>query len=116
MFSVERVLGYAAVAFVIIIIPGPTVLFTISRALTYGRRTAVLSVIDAAERRRSIRQYEPAAVPRADVEEILRVAGLAPSFFNLQPWRFVVVDSPETKAHLVEAGHRQRPSARNRPT
>jgi threonine/homoserine/homoserine lactone efflux protein len=45
MFTVDRVLGYAAVAFVIIIIPGPTVLFTISRALTYGRRTAVLSVL-----------------------------------------------------------------------
>jgi threonine/homoserine/homoserine lactone efflux protein len=33
------------VALVIILIPGPSVLFTISRALTYGRRTAVITVL-----------------------------------------------------------------------
>jgi threonine/homoserine/homoserine lactone efflux protein len=33
------------VAFVIIVVPGPSVLFTISRALTYGRRTAVVTVL-----------------------------------------------------------------------
>ncbi|HET9168347.1 MAG TPA: LysE family translocator [Actinospica sp.] len=44
MFSADRLLAFAAVAFVIIVIPGPSVLFTISRALTYGRRTAVITV------------------------------------------------------------------------
>jgi threonine/homoserine/homoserine lactone efflux protein len=41
MVSLDRLLTFTAVAFVIIVIPGPSVLFTINRALTYGRRTAV---------------------------------------------------------------------------
>jgi threonine/homoserine/homoserine lactone efflux protein len=45
MFSIDRLLAFAAVAFVIIVIPGPSVLFTIGRALTYGRRTALITVL-----------------------------------------------------------------------
>jgi threonine/homoserine/homoserine lactone efflux protein len=45
MVSLDRLLTFTAVAFVIIVIPGPSVLFTISRALTYGRRTAVITVL-----------------------------------------------------------------------
>ena len=45
MVSVDRLLTFTAVAFVIIVIPGPSVLFTISRALAYGRRTAVITVL-----------------------------------------------------------------------
>jgi threonine/homoserine/homoserine lactone efflux protein len=39
-----HLLAFAAVAIVIIAIPGPSVLFTISRALTVGRRAALLTV------------------------------------------------------------------------
>ena len=42
----------------------------------------------AAESRRSIRQYEAAAIPEADLRELLRLAGKAPSAYNVQPWRF----------------------------
>ncbi|HEX4789452.1 MAG TPA: LysE family translocator [Actinospica sp.] len=45
MVSLDRLYEFAAVALVIILIPGPSVLFTISRALTYGRRTAVITVL-----------------------------------------------------------------------
>ena len=45
MVSLDRLFAFAAVALVIIVIPGPSVLFTISRALTYGRRTAVITVL-----------------------------------------------------------------------
>ena len=44
MFHAGRLLEFAAVAAIVIIIPGPSVLFTISRALTTGRRTALLNV------------------------------------------------------------------------
>jgi threonine/homoserine/homoserine lactone efflux protein len=44
MIPVGRVLAYAAVVTVVIAIPGPSVLFTISRALTAGRRSALLTV------------------------------------------------------------------------
>jgi threonine/homoserine/homoserine lactone efflux protein len=45
MFHVSRLLEFAAVAAVVVAIPGPSVLFTISRALTTGRRTALLNVV-----------------------------------------------------------------------
>ncbi len=41
----SHVLAFAAVVTVLIAIPGPSVLFTISRALTVGRRAALLTVI-----------------------------------------------------------------------
>jgi nitroreductase len=68
----------------------------------------VLTVQEAAERRRSIRQYQQAAVPSSDLEEILRITSLAPSSFNLQPWRFVIVHTPEVKAQLAAAANHQR--------
>ena len=40
-----RLLAFAAVAFVIIIIPGPSVLFVVGRALAHGRRVALASVL-----------------------------------------------------------------------
>lgn len=45
MVSGRHLLEFAALAALVIAIPGPSVLFTISRALTRGRRTALLSVV-----------------------------------------------------------------------
>jgi len=67
-----------------------------------------LSVPQAAEQRRSIRTYKPGSIPRSDLLEILRLAGLAPSSMNVQPWRFVVVESPELKEQLAAAAYRQK--------
>ena len=67
----------------------------------------VLTVTAAAEARRSIRKYEPTPIPRAHLDEILRVTGLAPSPWNLQPWRFVIVEDAATKAKLQEAAYGQ---------
>lgn len=44
MASFEHLVAFAPVAFLIVAIPGPSVLFTISRALTAGRRDALLNV------------------------------------------------------------------------
>jgi threonine/homoserine/homoserine lactone efflux protein len=44
MVPTRHVLMFAAVAAVLIAIPGPSVLFTISRALTVGRRSALFTV------------------------------------------------------------------------
>lgn len=52
--------------------------------------------------RRSIRNYDPTVkISREEMTEILATASLAPSSVNLQPWRFVVIDSPEGKAKLA---------------
>ena len=73
----------------------------------FNTTTEVLTVTAAAEARRSIRKYEPTPIPRAHLEEILRVTSLAPSPWNLQPWRFVIVEDAATKAKLQEAAYGQ---------
>jgi threonine/homoserine/homoserine lactone efflux protein len=45
MVPLRSVLAFAGVAAIIVAIPGPSVLFTISRALTGGRRTALWNVV-----------------------------------------------------------------------
>ena len=45
MVPASHVLAFVAVVTVLIAIPGPSVLFTISRALTVGRRAALLTVV-----------------------------------------------------------------------
>ena len=67
----------------------------------------ILDVREAAEQRRSIRTFEPGPIPREDLEEILDVARRAPSAFNVQPWRFVVVETPEVKERLAAAAYNQ---------
>ncbi len=44
VMSVERVLAFSAMSFLLIIIPGPSVLFVIGRALAHGRRAALTTV------------------------------------------------------------------------
>src|ERR1700742_4821260 len=39
-----NVLAFAVASVILIVIPGPSVLFTVGRALAYGRRTALLTV------------------------------------------------------------------------
>ena len=76
--------------------------------------TPPLSVPDAAARRRSIRAFSPEPIPHADFEAIFDVVRRAPSAFNAQPWRFVVVESPEVKEQLVAAANNQ-PQVRAAP-
>lgn len=45
MIVPTRIWEYVAASFVIIIAPGPSVLFVIARAIAWGRKTAVFSVI-----------------------------------------------------------------------
>ncbi|OIU70447.1 nitroreductase family protein [Rossellomorea aquimaris] len=52
--------------------------------------------------RRSIRNYDPAVkISKEEMTEILQEATLAPSSVNLQPWRFLVIDSAEGKETLA---------------
>jgi len=43
MVPASHVLAFIALVSVLIAIPGPSVLFTVSRALTVGRRSALLA-------------------------------------------------------------------------
>lgn len=61
--------------------------------------------------RRSIRNYNPNyKISRKVMAEILEKASLAPSSVNLQPWRFLVIESKEGKetlASLAQFNQRQ---------
>ena len=70
--------------------------------------STLLDVREAAVRRRSIRTFAASSITVEDIATILDTVRLAPSAFNVQPWRFVVVESPEVKAQLAEAAYNQR--------
>lgn len=45
MVSADRVVAFAAMSFVLIVVPGPSVLFVIGRALAQGRRAVLTTVV-----------------------------------------------------------------------
>ncbi|MDH6220684.1 threonine/homoserine/homoserine lactone efflux protein [Streptomyces pseudovenezuelae] len=45
MMSTDRLLAFAALSFLLIVIPGPSVVFVIGRALAQGRRAALTTVV-----------------------------------------------------------------------
>lgn len=53
--------------------------------------------------RRDVRRFKRDAVPDALVERLLRLADLAPSVGNSQPWRIVTVPSPELRTGVEES-------------
>src|SRR5437667_6723653 len=61
------------------------------------------SIIQAIDERRATLHYQTTAVQEDDLRRILEAALAAPSGYNLQPWRFVVVRDPEQRKRLREA-------------
>lgn len=53
--------------------------------------------------RRSVRAYQPRAVPEEQLRQILEAARWAPSPHGRQPWRFVVITRPEARHRLTAA-------------
>ena len=62
----------------------------------------------AALDRRSVRSYKDEDVSDEQVQELISLTGRAPSAFNVQPWRFVVVRNPELKQQLSAAAYGQK--------
>jgi iodotyrosine deiodinase len=62
---------------------------------------------EAMLRRRTVRQFSSRPVPRAVIEDCLRIAGSAPSGANQQPWHFVVISSPEMKRKIRHAAEKE---------
>jgi len=60
----------------------------------------MLTVMEAIQRRRSIRQFKPDPVPDELIDQLLEAARLAPSGTNRQPWRFQIVTDPVLKERL----------------
>ncbi|RSK29934.1 nitroreductase family protein [Hymenobacter metallilatus] len=61
--------------------------------------------------RRSVRDFSPEPVPRAVIENLIRVAGTAPSGANKQPWTFCAVQSPALKKQIRVAAEQEETEA-----
>ncbi len=57
--------------------------------------------------RRSIRDFSPDYVPKAVIENLLLIAGTAPSGANKQPWTFCAISAPEMKKQIREAAEQE---------
>ena len=70
-------------------------------------RSRLSSFFEEMSRRRTVRDFSDRPVPRELMELALRTAGTAPSGANLQPWHFVVVESPEVKREIRVAAEEE---------
>ena len=61
----------------------------------------------AVEQRRATPSFDGAPVPDGDLKKILDAGLHAPSGYNMQPWRFVVVRTPEQRKRLRAACYNQ---------
>jgi nitroreductase len=61
----------------------------------------------AIAQRRATPSFDGVAIPNADLKKIIEAGLNAPSGYNMQPWRFVVVRSEEQKRRLRSASFNQ---------
>jgi nicotinate-nucleotide--dimethylbenzimidazole phosphoribosyltransferase len=66
------------------------------------------AVARAIAERRDIRRFRPDPLPDGALERLFEAAHRAPSVGLMQPWRFVVVTSGETKAEMQALAARER--------
>lgn len=63
-----------------------------------------MNVATAIETRRSIKAYDPKHhMSEAEIERLLSLAILAPTAFNIQNWRFVLVRDPALRGEIRKA-------------
>lgn len=74
----------------------------------WRRMEKVLDVLEAVARRRSIKSFKPDLIPEGVLDKVLEAARQAPSSWNFQPTRIVVIRSVEQKEALAEVAWRQK--------
>ena len=62
---------------------------------------------EAIHERRATPSFDGAPIPPEDLKTILEAGLCAPSGYNIQPWRFVVVQDAEQKSRLRAASYNQ---------
>jgi nitroreductase len=65
------------------------------------------SLAQAIHDRRATPSFDGTPIPSADLRQIVEAGLRAPSGYNLQPWRFVVVQNPEQRKRLRAASYNQ---------
>jgi nitroreductase len=61
-----------------------------------------MSLLELISARKSVRKYLDKHIPDKDLREILEAGRLAPSWMNVQSWKFILVKSQENKDLLTE--------------
>lgn len=61
-----------------------------------------MSLLDLISKRKSVRKYSEKEISDTDLREILEAGRLAPSWMNVQSWKFILVKSQENKDLLSE--------------
>ena len=59
-------------------------------------------MLDLIQSRKSVRQYSAKHISDEDLKKILEAGRLAPSWMNVQSWKFIVIKSQENKDLLSE--------------
>ncbi|MEM6331851.1 MAG: nitroreductase family protein [Planctomycetota bacterium] len=63
-----------------------------------------MDALEAIKTRRAVKHYDPEYVmPAEQVDELMGLAMLSPTSFNMQNWRFVAVTDPEVKRAIRAA-------------
>ncbi len=57
-------------------------------------------MLDLIKSRKSVRQYSEKHIPDEDLRKVLEAGRLAPSWMNVQSWKFILVKSEENKTLL----------------
>jgi len=65
------------------------------------------SLAQAIRDRRATPSFDGEPIPASDLRQILDAGLHAPSGYNMQPWRFIVVQHPEQKKRLRAASYNQ---------
>lgn len=61
-------------------------------------------VLQALQFRHACKKFDPAKkIPADQLKEILECGRMSPSSFGMEPWRFLVIQSPEIRAELRKA-------------
>ena len=67
-----------------------------------------MDTFSAIKERRSVKNYDPEhRMSDAEVHQLMEATLLSPTSFNMQNWRFVVMDHPKQKAALRAAAWNQ---------
>src|ERR1700760_1014762 len=69
--------------------------------------TTQKTLAQAIRERRATPSFDGEPIPASDLRQILDAGLHAPSGYNMQPWRFVVVQSPENRKKLRAASYNQ---------
>ena len=63
--------------------------------------------------RRDVRRFRTDPIPKADIDDLIKEACLAPSVGNSQPWRFVKVNDPDRRQAIRDSFERANQQALN---